>query len=70
MVPYGIGMAATVRVGHAIGRSDPSGVKRAGLVAIVLGIVLAAILTLAVIASRFAIGRFFFGYRRRRRCRS
>jgi MATE family multidrug resistance protein len=61
MVPYGISMAATVRVGHAVGRNDPSAVKRAGLVAILLGIVLVAGFTLAVIASRFAIGRLFFG---------
>ena len=61
MVPYGIGMAATVRVGHAVGRFDAGGVKRAGLVALLLGISLAAVFTLLVILSRFAIGRFFFG---------
>src|SRR5712675_3092842 len=61
MVPYGISMAATVRVGHAVGRNDPSAVKRAGLVAILLGIVLVAGFTLAVIMGRFAIARFFFG---------
>jgi multidrug resistance protein, MATE family len=61
MVPYGISMAATVRVGHAVGRHDPSAVKRAGLVAILLGIVLVAGFTLAVIVSRFAIARVFFG---------
>jgi MATE family, multidrug efflux pump len=61
MVPYGISMAATVRVGHAVGRHDPSAVKRAGLVAVLLGIVLVAGFTLAVIAGRFAIARLFFG---------
>jgi len=61
MVPYGISMAATVRVGHAVGRHDPGAVKRAGLVAIVLGIVLVAGFTVAVIASRFGIARLFFG---------
>ncbi len=61
MVPYGISMAATVRVGHAVGRNDPSAVKRAGLVAILLGIVLVAGFTLAVIVGRFAIARLFFG---------
>jgi MATE family multidrug resistance protein len=61
MVSYGIGMAATVRVGHAVGRNDPAAVKRAGLVATLLGIVLVSILTLAVILARFAIARFFFG---------
>jgi MATE family multidrug resistance protein len=61
MVPLGIGMAATVRVGHAVGRKDASAVKRAGLVAALLGIVLVAILTLAVIVSRYAIAELFFG---------
>jgi MATE family multidrug resistance protein len=61
MVPFGIGMAATVRVGHAVGRNDPSAVKRAGLVATLLGIVFMSMMTLAVIFGRFAIGRLFFG---------
>src|SRR5229473_877606 len=42
MVPFGIALAATVRVGHAVGRGDPRGVKRAGLVATLLGVALAA----------------------------
>jgi multidrug resistance protein, MATE family len=61
MVPFGIGMAATVRVGHAIGRGDAGGVRRAGYIATWLGIVLAAILTLAVIVSRFGIAAVFLG---------
>ena len=61
MVPFGIGMAATVRVGHAVGRNDVGAVKRAGLVATLLGIVLVAALTLGVILGRFVIARFFFG---------
>ena len=61
MVPFGIGMAATVRVGHAVGRNDAAAVKRAGFVATLLGIVLVAAMTLAVILGRFAIARFFFG---------
>jgi MATE family multidrug resistance protein len=61
MVPFGIGMAATVRVGHAVGRSDAAAVKRAGLVATLLGIFLVSAMTLAVILGRFAIARFFFG---------
>ena len=62
MVPYGIGMAATVRVGHAAGRNDAAGVKRAGLAAVALGILLAAGLTTTVILGRFAIARFFLGH--------
>jgi len=61
MVPLGIGMAATVRVGHAIGRNDAGAVRRAGLVATLLGIVLVAALTLAVIVSRSAIAVLFLG---------
>ena len=61
MVPFGIGMAATVRVGHAVGRSDAPAVRRAGLVATLLGIACVGAMTLAVILGRFAIARFFFG---------
>jgi multidrug resistance protein, MATE family len=61
MVPLGIGIAATVRVGHAVGRNDAAAVKRAGYVATLLGIVIISALTLAVILGRFAIARFFFG---------
>jgi MATE family multidrug resistance protein len=61
MVPFGIGMAATVRVGHAVGRGDAPAVKRAGFVATGLGVVFMSAMTLAVILGRFAIARFFFG---------
>jgi len=61
MVPFGIALAATVRVGHAVGRNDAKAVKRAGLVATLLGIVLASVLTLVVVVARFAIARAFFG---------
>jgi MATE family multidrug resistance protein len=61
MVPLGISMAATVRVGHAFGRGDASGVKRAGFVAVLLGIALVAALTLAVIVTRAGIAYLFFG---------
>ena len=61
MVPLGISMAATVRVGQAVGRGDTDGVSRAGMVAIGLGISVAVVLTVAVILLRFAIARFFLG---------
>jgi MATE family multidrug resistance protein len=61
MVPLGIGIAATVRVGHAVGRNDAAAVKRAGYVATLLGIAIISALTLAVILGRLAIARFFFG---------
>ena len=37
MVPLGLGIAATVRVGTAYGRSDPDGIHKAGWTAFVLG---------------------------------
>ncbi|MFT4116809.1 MATE family efflux transporter [Bradyrhizobium sp.] len=61
MVPLGVGMAATVRVGHAFGRNEPGGVRRAGLVATLLGITLVAALTVAIILGRYELGRLFFG---------
>jgi MATE family multidrug resistance protein len=61
MVPFGIALAATVRVGQAVGRNDAKAARRAGLVATLLGIVLASVLTLAVVVARFAIARAFFG---------
>ena len=61
MVPFGIGMAATVRVGQAFGRGDPAAIRRAGVVAVVLGIVFMSVMTLAVIAGRFDVAGAFFG---------
>ncbi|MBR0972035.1 MULTISPECIES: MATE family efflux transporter [Bradyrhizobium] len=61
MVPLGIGMAATVRVGQAFGRDDPLAVKRAGLVAALLGVALVSALTVAIILGRYELGRLFFG---------
>jgi MATE family multidrug resistance protein len=60
-VPFGISIAATVRVGQAVGRGDAPAVKRAGFVATGLGIVFMSTMTLAVILGRFEIARFFFG---------
>ncbi|WP_248304997.1 MATE family efflux transporter [Devosia sp. FKR38] len=37
MVPLGLGIAATVRVGVAYGRSDPEGIRKAGWTAFALG---------------------------------
>ncbi len=61
MVPFGIGMAATVRVGQAAGRGDASGIRRAGLVATCLGIVFMATMTLAVVYGRIELAHSFFG---------
>lgn len=53
MIAFGISMAAAVRVGHAVGRNDGAGIKRADLVAMLLGTLIAALLTVAVIVARF-----------------
>ncbi|WP_085899937.1 MATE family efflux transporter [Kiloniella majae] len=37
MVPLGISQAATIRVGLALGKNDPEGIKKAGWVSIVMG---------------------------------
>ena len=58
MVPLGISMAATSGRPRRRPRRR-GGVKRAGFVATLLGIVLVAALTLAVIVSRFGIARGF-----------
>jgi MATE family multidrug resistance protein len=61
MVPFGISMAATVRVGHAVGRADPIATRRAGFAAIALGAIIMVALTLIVVASRNVIPLFFLG---------
>ncbi|MCP3368606.1 MATE family efflux transporter [Bradyrhizobium cajani] len=61
MIPTGISMAANVRVGYALGRNDGPGVKKAGLVAILLGTVTSAILAILIIVARFEIAEFFLG---------
>jgi MATE family multidrug resistance protein len=61
MVPNGISMAATVRVGHAAGRRDPAATRRAGFSAMALGAALQAVLTVAVVAGRDAIPLIFLG---------
>jgi MATE family multidrug resistance protein len=61
MVPLGVSMAATVRVGHAVGRRDSGASRRAGFVAIGLGAVFMAVMTLVVIATRDVIPLLFLG---------
>lgn len=61
MVPLGIGMAATVRVGQAAGRRDPDAAQRAGFAAIMLGVVFMAAMALLVIAIRHEIPVLFLG---------
>ncbi|MCA1378657.1 MULTISPECIES: MATE family efflux transporter [unclassified Bradyrhizobium] len=61
MIPFGISMATTVRVAHAVGRHDLPGIKRASLAAMLFGIVIVTILTLAIIGGRFEVAKFFLG---------
>jgi MATE family multidrug resistance protein len=61
MVPFGISMAATVRVGHAVGRSDPSGTRRAGYAAIALGGAFMIAMVVLIAASRHVLPLVFVG---------
>ncbi|MEO7890340.1 MAG: MATE family efflux transporter [Vicinamibacterales bacterium] len=42
MLPFGLSSAAAVRVGHAVGRGDMAGARRAGWLAIGLAVIIAA----------------------------
>jgi MATE family multidrug resistance protein len=61
MVPFGVGMAATVRVGHAVGRGEPAGIRRAGIAALVLGVVFMTVMTAIVLLTRGEIAELFLG---------
>jgi MATE family, multidrug efflux pump len=61
MVPFGISMAATVRVGHAAGRGDSAGTRRAGLAALLLAAGFMATMTVLVGLGREQIPAFFLG---------
>jgi MATE family multidrug resistance protein len=62
MVPFGVGMAATVRVGHAVGRGDAAAIRRAGFAAIALGMAFMAAMTILVIAFRNVLPLLFLGW--------
>jgi MATE family multidrug resistance protein len=59
MVPYGISSAAAVRVGQQLGRGDPSGARRAGWSAIILGVGFMACAGLVFVSIPKAIARVF-----------
>jgi MATE family multidrug resistance protein len=59
MVPLGIGAAAAVRVGQAIGRRDPHGARLSGWVAIVMGASMMACCGIALITMPHLIARSF-----------
>jgi MATE family multidrug resistance protein len=55
MVPLGISMAATVRVGQAVGRNEPTAARRAGFAAVGLGAGFMATMVVLIIALRHVI---------------
>lgn len=59
MVPFGISMAATVRVGHAVGRGDSLGTRHAGFMAIMLGVVFMVVMTILVVLTRDLVPEIF-----------
>ena len=61
MVPFGISMAATVRVGHAVGRHDAGAARRAGFAAIGLGAAFMATMVLVIVGCRHVIPILFLG---------
>ncbi len=61
MVPFGIATAATVRVGQAVGRRDATATRRAGFVALGLGVTFMGAMTLIVALARHAIPHLFLG---------
>ncbi len=61
MVPFGISLAATVRVGHAVGRRDIMAARRAGFAALALGAMFMAAMTLCVALLRNWIPLAFLG---------
>lgn len=50
MVPMGLAQAATVRVGHAVGRGDPVGAYRAGWMALAMTMFFMGVMTIVVIS--------------------
>jgi MATE family multidrug resistance protein len=59
IVPFGIGMAATVRIGQHAGRGDAIAIRHAGIAAIMLGIAFMTMMASAVVGARFGIAGFF-----------
>jgi MATE family multidrug resistance protein len=59
MVPLGVGLAATVRVGLAYGRGDPEGIRKAGWTAIAMGTgFMALTATLFLVLPKTLVGIF------------
>jgi len=61
MVPFGISMAATVRVGHAVGARDADATRVAGFTAIALGAAFMAAMAVLAILTRDVLPLAFLG---------
>jgi MATE family multidrug resistance protein len=61
MVPFGISLAATVRVGQAAGRRDALGTRQAGLAAVGLAVLFMAAMTLMIVLFRHTVPQLFLG---------
>jgi MATE family, multidrug efflux pump len=61
MVPFGISLAATVRVGQAVGRRDGEATRRAGFTAMILAIAFMVVMTVIVALTRHSIPLLFLG---------
>jgi MATE family multidrug resistance protein len=59
MVPLGVGAAAAVRVGHAIGRGDPPGARRAARVAMLVGVGFMTTTAAAMLAAPRALAALY-----------
>ncbi len=59
MVPWGIGSAAAVRVGQALGRRDPHGAKHAGWVALGLGAAFMSFSAVVLLTFQDRIAQFY-----------
>ena len=59
MVPLGIAQAATVRVAVALGSGAPDAARRAGFVAITLGVAYMAIMAVVLVAAPHTIARIY-----------
>jgi MATE family multidrug resistance protein len=59
MIPFGIALAATVRVGQEAGRKNPAGARLAGFVALVLALGFMTIMTILVVTFRTELPAFF-----------
>ena len=61
MVPFGISLAATVRVGHAVGRRDVDATRRAGFTAMILAVAFMVVMTVVIAFTRHSIPLLFLG---------